>query len=149
MDERVNHSIHGTTNEIPNERLPKEILRPIDTIPEYHITRNETHKISGDCYVSYLGNRYSVPYVHAGRTAKLCIDDRSFRVYVQGKFICEHEIQNGHHRTIRLKEHFSALLAKIRSEPTPAPANWGGVLRFSGPEVERRDLSLYEVEKNE
>lgn len=83
--ERVNHSVHGTTNEIPYERLPKENLKLISTIPDYHIIRNETRKITRDCYISYLGNRYSVPYVHAGRTAKLRIDDRSFKVYVQGK----------------------------------------------------------------
>jgi len=147
--ERVNHSVHGTTNEIPYERLPKENLKPISTIPEYHIIRKETRKISRDCNISYLGNRYSVPYIHAGRTAKLRIDDHSFGVYVQGKLICEHEIQSGSHRTIRVKEHFSGLLAKVRSEPTPAPANVVSVLRFSGPEVEQRNLSSYEVESNE
>ncbi len=147
--ERVNHSVHGTTNEIPYERLQKENLKPIDTLHEYHVIRNEKRKISRDCYVSYLGNRYSVPYIYAGRTAELHIDDHSFKVYVRGKLICEHEIQNGHHRTIRVKEHFSGLLAKVRSEPTPAPAHGGTVLRFSGPEVEQRNLNSYEVESNE
>jgi len=47
--ERVNHSVHGTINEIPYDRLSKENLKPIDTLPEFHIVRKETRKISRDC----------------------------------------------------------------------------------------------------
>lgn len=147
--ERVNNTPHGTTNEIPYERLLKEHMKPFNTLPEYHIIRKETRKISRDCYISYLGNRYSVPYKYAGRTAKLRIDDHSFKIYVQGTFTCEHEIRNGSHQTIREKQHFEGLLAKVQNEPTSALAQPGTVLRFGGPMVEERDLSSYEVKSYE
>lgn len=147
--ERVNNTTHGTTNEIPYERLSKENLKPIDAIPEYHIVRKENRKISRDCYFSYLGNRYSVPHKYSGRNTKLQIDEQCIRVYVQGKFICEHEIHNGSHQTIREKEHFKGLLALVQSEPTPGASQPGTVLRFAGPDVETRDLSSYEVSDHE
>jgi transposase len=64
---RVNSSAHGTTHEIPLERLKSEGLKPIDGVPEYLIILEETRKISKDCFISYLGNKYSVPYRCAGR----------------------------------------------------------------------------------
>jgi len=68
---RVNSNVHGTTHEIPIERLKMEELRQIDTTPEYFSIREDTRKITRDCYISYLGNKYSVPYYFAGREATL------------------------------------------------------------------------------
>ena len=59
---RVNGASHGTTHEIPFERLKQENLKNISDIPPYQIRREESRKVSRDCYISYLGNRYSVPY---------------------------------------------------------------------------------------
>lgn len=64
---RVNATPHGTTNEIPFERLRQENLKPITAIPAYRLRREEYRKISREAYISYLGNRYSVPYRYAGR----------------------------------------------------------------------------------
>ncbi len=57
---RVNSDVHGTTHEIPLERFKAEGLKPIDRVPEYLVIREETRKISRDCFISYLGNKYSV-----------------------------------------------------------------------------------------
>jgi hypothetical protein len=48
---RVNSSAHGTTHEIPLERLKSEGLKPIDGVPEYLVIREETGKISRDCFI--------------------------------------------------------------------------------------------------
>ena len=77
---RVNSTVHGTTNEIPMERLGKEGLRNFDAVPPYHNIREETRKISRDSYVSYLGNRYSVPYRFAGRNCSLQISDKIIHI---------------------------------------------------------------------
>jgi hypothetical protein len=143
---RVNSNVHGTTHEIPLERLKSEGLKPIDGVPEYLVIREETRKISRDCFISYLGNKYSVPYRYAGREATLQIFDGKFRVIVGGEQICEHEILVGSGRTVRNKEHFKGLLSEILKENKAAmnkPRQ--PLLKFESPEVEKRSLSVYEV----
>jgi len=49
----------------PFERLRQENLKPITAIPAYRLRREEYRKISREAYISYLGNRYSVPYRYA------------------------------------------------------------------------------------
>ena len=58
---KVNSQIHGTTHEIPLERLKKESLNQLSSVPAYMTRKEESRKISRDCHVSYKGNRYSVP----------------------------------------------------------------------------------------
>ena len=58
---KVNSQIHGTTHEIPVERLKKESLNQVSAVPAYMTRKEEIRKISRDCYASNRGNRYSVP----------------------------------------------------------------------------------------
>jgi transposase len=113
---RVNSSVHGTTHEIPLERLKIEELKPIDGIPEYLVIHEETRTISRDCFISYIGNQYSVPYRFAGREATLAICNGKFSVIVGGEAICEHEILSGSGRVSRVKEHFKGLMSEILKE---------------------------------
>ena len=143
---RVNSSIHGTTHETPLERLKSEELKPIDFVPEYLVIREEARKISRDCFISYLGNKYSVPYKFAGREATLQIFDSKFRVIVGGEQVCEHEILTGSGRESRNKEHFRGLLSEILKENKAAmnkPRH--SLLKFESPEVEKRSLSVYDA----
>jgi transposase len=142
---RVNSSVHGATHEIPIERHKLEELKPIDAVPEYLIIREETRKISRDCYISYLGNKYSVPYQLAGREATLQIFDNKFRVVVGGKQVCEHELLAGSNRVSRNKEHFKGLLGDILKENLAAMNKIQSSLKFSEPQVEKRYLSVYEA----
>lgn len=142
---RVNSNVHGTTHEIPIERHKLEELRPIDTIPEYITIREETRKISRDCYVSYLGNKYSVPYQLAGREVTLQILDDMFRVVVGGKQICEHVLIAGSNGVSRKKEHFKGLMSDILKENVSAMNKTQSTLKFSEPQVEIRSLSVYEA----
>jgi len=143
---RVNSEVHGTTHEIPLERLKAEGLKPISGIPEYLIIREEIRTISKDCFISYLGNMYSVPYRFAGREATLQIIGYKFRVIVGGEQICEHEILTGNRRVSRVKEHFKGLLGEIQKE-NKASMNKSGksILKFESLEVEKRSLSVYEA----
>ena len=59
------------------ERLKKESLNPLSTVPGYMIRKEEMRKVSRDCYVSYKGNRYSVPWKYAGRESR-CHEKSSF-----------------------------------------------------------------------
>lgn len=142
---RVNSNVHGTTHEVPIERHKLEKLKSVDTIPEYFMIRKETRKISRDCYISYLGNKYSVPYQLAGREATLQILDDKIRVIVSGKQVCEHDLLAGSNRISRNKEHFRGLLGEILKENITAMTKTQSTLKFSELQVEKRSLSVYEA----
>ena len=142
---RINLSVHGTTHEIPTKRHELEELRPIDKMPEYFIIREEIRKISRDCYISYLGNQYSVPYQLAGREATLQILDDKFSVIVGGNQICEHEVLAGNNRVSKNKEHFKGLLGDILMQNVAAMNKSQSILKFSDPNVEKRSLLAYEA----
>jgi transposase len=141
--ERVNSTIHGTTYQIPLERFKEENLSHLDQVPPYRVVHKETRKISRDCYISFLGNKYSVPYRFAGRNAELQIFDGKFEVYVDYEKVCEHEILPGNCRVARKKEHFQGLLSEILKENSKCKKS-SLPLKFSEPEVEKRSLAVYE-----
>lgn len=142
---RVNSSVHGTTHEIPLERLKEEKLILLDQVPPYKVVRIETRKVSSDCYISYLGNKYSVPYIFAGRAVELHISDGKFQVCVGNERICEHEILPGNCRVFRKKEHFQGLLSEILKQNSICRNTSNPPLKFSSPKVEKRSLEIYEV----
>ena len=143
--ERVNSEVHGTTHEIPLDRLNLEGLKPLNGVTEYLIIREEKRTISKDCFISYLGNFYSVPYRFAGREATLQIIGGKFKVIVGGKEVCEHEIIAGRSRVSRIKEHFKGLLGEIQKENRAAMNRSGqSILKFEAVEVEKRSLSVYD-----
>lgn len=143
---RVNSSVHGTTHEIPFERLKSEGLKPTDGVPEYFVIREETRKISRDCFISYLGNKYSVPYKYAGREATLQIFDCKLRIIVGSEQVCEHEILTGSGRESKNREHFRGLLSEIFKENKAAMNKPRlPLLKFESPEVEKRSLSVYDA----
>jgi len=142
---RVNSSVHGTTNEIPLERFKEENLILQDQVPPYKVVKIETRKVSRDCYVSYLGNKYSIPYKFAGRTVELHVSDGKFQVNIDNESICEHEILPGNCRVSRKKEHFQGLLSEILKQNSVCRNTSNLPVKFSGPEVEKRSLEVYEV----
>ena len=129
----VNNRVHGTTHEIPRERLAKEHLNPVGRIPEYFTRREEVRKVSRDCYVAWKGNRYSVPWIHAGREA-LVIEDSAVKIQISGSTVAEHDILPGTGRISRKKEHFQGLLKEIRDQNRA----------LFETAVEKRDLKRYD-----
>ena len=57
----VNGKVHGTTYEIPFDRLPRENLRPFSSYSLYLFQKRYSRKVSRDYYLSLYGNLYSVP----------------------------------------------------------------------------------------
>ena len=141
---RVNATIHGTTNEIPLERLTRENLKSINGIRPYLVRREEYRKISRDAYISYRGNRYSVPYQFAGRDAVLELDETKISIRVGTEVICSHDIQPGHHRQVREKEHFKGLLSLAMKCNSQRMKRSKPLFKVLDPGVEHRPLSSYE-----
>jgi len=131
--EKVNSKVHSTTGRIPNEMIKEEKLNSIDNVPEYSVHLNELRKVSRDCYVSYEGNRYSVPWKYAGREAMVTKTDKII-IKIDNEIVAEHSILEGTGRISRNKEHFIGLLKGIRDQ---------NIMKFDQ-SVERRDLKKYE-----
>lgn len=142
---RVNSSVHGTTQEVPLERFKEENLIHLDQVPPYKVVKLETRKVSRDCYVSYLGNKYSVPYKFAERIAELHIFDGKFQVYIDNESVFEHEILPGNCRVIRKPEHFQGLLSEIVKQNSVCRNTSKILMKLSDPEVEKRSLEVYEA----
>jgi len=142
--DRVNDRIHGTTFEVPSERFKLENLKSLDGISPFPVIREVVRKISRDSYISYNGNRYSVPYRYAGREARVQIEGNSLCILIGFEKVGVHEILAGNHRVSRNKDHFRGLLSEILKENKARPNQSGPVLRFSDPIVETRPLSVYE-----
>lgn len=143
--ERVNRLPHGTTKVPPYERLAEEKLMPLDKSTPYQIVRTEYRKINRDCFFSYMGNLYSVPWRYAGLQAELRIQNRKMAVFVSGTNICEHVQREGAGNTVRVKEHFEGLLKEIMSRNRFDHEARIKTLETRAPEVEKRPLAEYEI----
>ena len=141
---RVNLSTHGTTHEVPAERLKLEGLNEINEVTPYIVTKEESRKISSDSHLSYLGNKYSVPYKFAGRTAMLQIRDTAFSVFVGNELVCRHEIVLGHGKVSRNRDHFKGLLSEILKQNSASRSRGEDIVHFEDVDVEKRSLSVYE-----
>ncbi len=142
--ERVNSTLHGTTHEIPRDRLIRENLSSPVHVPEYQIVLTESRKISRDCYVSYQGNHYSVPYQYAGRTAIVRVTRDLLEVLVRGEIICTHQFVTGGHRVSRNPDHFHGLLSEVMRSTSRRSQVHPVILEITSPSVERRPLAVYD-----
>lgn len=143
---RVNNEVHGTTHEIPSARLKIEQpkLKDIHTIPPYQVVLTENRKVTNDSYVSYLGNKYSVPYRFANRNVMLKITGCTFKVFCNNEELCCHEILPGRNRRIRVKEHFTGLLCETMKENSKKSYSGRPILHFETVDVQNRPLDIYE-----
>ena len=146
---RINGSVHGTTHEIPRERLKSEGLKTLTSIPPYVMRREEVRKVTRDGYVSYQGNRYSVPYQYAGRSVVLEIQDDRMIIRLGSECLCSHVVVPGRSRVVREKEHFKGLLALAMECNSQCKRTTKPLFRMIGPEVEHRPLSVYDRFSNE
>lgn len=161
--EEVNHQPHGTTREVPYERLARESLRSIAHQPDYDTSYVSYRQVAKDCLISYRGNRYSVPHRYAGKTVVVKEPVEGGRIVIchQQERIAEHRLAAGqgamvidqeHYRGLRRSERgrdgFAPLTVKAKpARPQRALAAGPGVGRdFVVPEVEVRPLAIYEVE---
>jgi len=152
---KVNARVHGTTNEIPFDRLKNEKLTPMDSRTPYQIVLTEFRHVSRDCYISFRGNKYSVPWKNAGREAKLLIRETKLDIEIGSENVCTHEIVPGTHRLVKVKEHFAGLYKEIwhrnrnahvrrieRHGQSEAPVV---LLNDPSVQVQKRDLAVYDA----
>lgn len=100
---KVNGKVHGTTGEIPFERLKQEALSPL--VREYIMDKINLRRVQKDCLISFSGNQYSVPAEYVGKDVAVVGLDNMLAAYYEGKQIALHRISyqkkdmvvNAHH----------------------------------------------------
>jgi transposase len=120
LNTQANTRIHGTTQEIPFERLKRENLLPL-TNRFYDTSCLGIRKASSDGFVSYQGNRYSVPYQYSRQSLTLRADQEKIRLYVAGQEepLATHALWQGKGKDISDPKHFEGL--KVKQQ-----ARWDG-----------------------
>ncbi len=142
----VNGRVHGTTHEIPFDRLFRENLRPFSSYPPYIFQKKYSRKVSRDCFISLYGNRYSVPWRYAGSHVDVAVQGTTVLISSGGTILGSHPLLNEKGQHSRKSEHFEGLLKQIHKEPCTNPKK----KRVQRPyieeyAVEERDLSLYDA----
>jgi transposase len=143
--EKVNSKPHGTTKIPPNDRIKEEKLMPFNAKTPYLIVRTEYRKITKECYFSYMGNLYSVPWKYAGLQAQLRIQNKDMQVFVNGENICNHVVRESSGNRIDENEHFDGLLKEIRNRNRSDHERRIKTLKTAAPKVEKRPLVEYDI----
>ena len=107
---KVNAKEHGTTGEVPFERLKKERLNPI--IREYIIDRINLRRVQKDCLISYNGSHYSVPTEYVGRDVAVVSLGSTLAVYHEGKQVALHRISHQKRDMVVNPVHYQRLMIK-------------------------------------
>jgi hypothetical protein len=113
LDKVANARVHGTTKEIPFERLKKENLSPLAN-RFYDTAYSGSRKASADGFISYQGNRYSVPYQYSRKNLNIKADQARIRIYTdsQGEPVAIHTLFKGKGKDISEPAHSAGLKAK-------------------------------------
>jgi transposase len=108
LDFTANVRIHGTTGEVPFDRLPLEHLQSIVGKPDYDTSLIVFRRATKDCFVSYDGNYYSVPWEYARKTLKLKVTAEGQLIILnpQDQEVACHRVGNGHNQRIAVAAHY-------------------------------------------
>lgn len=115
--------------------------------PLFPIAHWETREVSRDCFVSYRGKRYSVPYRYAGQTVKIKETlDHHLEIYDEHECIATHPILTDKATTRVRMEYYEGLESK---EKGMKAKNVEGLTTDDlhshtlSPNVEKRPLTAY------
>ena len=151
MNSIANPRVHGTTGEIPFERLALEGLQLLPG-QRFDTSIKTERYASRDCLVSYDGNFYSVPAAWAQKM--LLIKETEDRQLVilngLGEVVAQHRKLPGRYKRAIVAAHYAGLpvLASRARQPQAiqAPASSDCImLGVAAPQVETRPLSVYEL----
>lgn len=150
LDQTANLRVHGTTGQVPFDRLPLEHLLPLDGKPDYDTSLIAFRRSTKDCFVSYDGNYYSVPSDYARKTLQVKETEEGQLIVldVEDEEIARHRLAEGHNLRVAVSTHY----AHLRCTSRPArrrgaiqvPAPQSEPFLPAAPEVETRPLVWYE-----
>ena len=147
----ANVRIHGTTGEVPFERLPDEGLASIYGKPDYDTSLIVHRRCSRDCLISYEGNFYSAPSAYAGErvTVKATEDGELLVLNERGEIVAWHTLSAGSNQRVVVAEHYAGIpFSSLK--PRKAGARQVSVQDLTpipwpdAPRVEARPLATYQ-----
>ncbi|MBI5227453.1 IS21 family transposase [Candidatus Micrarchaeota archaeon] len=92
--QKVNSQIHGTTKEVPFERLKQEkpLLTDLTNKPDFKLSEVFYRKAGVDCLVPLDCSFYSVPPKFAGKELTVKKEGDGLKLFYRGELIAEHKI---------------------------------------------------------
>lgn len=151
----ANCRVHGTTGEVPSQRLPQEGLLSAAKALGYDTSLRFSRQVSRDCCISYEGNLYSVPATFARQLVQVKVTETDQLIVCseQGQEVARHHLLRGVHQCSTQAEHYQSLRARSPQAAVPSPEPLTGEvpgltaqlpLFWEAPVVEVRSLSVYE-----
>ncbi|KJJ84551.1 transposase [Candidatus Omnitrophus magneticus] len=144
----INMRTHSTTRQIPLEKLVSENLQSIENKNLYDTREIFYRQVYKDCYFSFNGNYYSVPFQYAEKEVAVeYLDEKNIAVKYRNEIITchtllEEEIKG---RYITKEEHI-AELKKIRHAHTlqRPKENFKKIVNPSAKTIEANSISTFD-----
>lgn len=117
---RVDGRVHGTTNEVPNERFEQERPR-LKALPSSSIRVRERRlqrRVSNDAFVDIDTVRYSVPHGLVRVRVEVDVGEQRVRVFDGPKLVADHPRSKEPHTQIIDKAHHVGLWRASTASPT-------------------------------
>lgn len=154
--EVANRRVHGTTHRIVWDEweAEKPFLLPLRGRLPYPYVPQVMRRVSRDAYVSYGGNRYSVPWTSAGQEVAVTTQGGHLEIVRGEERLALHVLCSGVHQVITIPEHHVGIplgtartggKAKVRireAAPVPSVAELPAIIPTYAVQV--RPLSVYE-----
>jgi hypothetical protein len=105
LDNIANTRIHATTQAIPLDRLKEEKLHSLRD-GDYILEQSETRRSSKDCYISFDGNRYSIPYQYSCRDLTVKIRGQELHIFYGNQLIATHRLSYQKGQMVTDSQHF-------------------------------------------
>jgi hypothetical protein len=115
---RVDGRIHGTTNEVPNERFEQEQLK-LKGLPSSSIRVRERRlqrRVSNDAFVDVDTVRYSVPHRLVRRSVQVLVGDCEVVVFDGADLVARHDRCFEPHQRVTDVAHFVGLCRVTTSD---------------------------------
>lgn len=144
----ANRRVHGTTHQVIFDAWEAErsCLQPVGSRVPFPYVPQVARRVSRDAYVSYQGNRYSVPWQAAGQEVTVREADGQVTIHREGQLLAAHPRGSGRHEVFTVPAHHATLPA------TSGGARGRGKVKITvteerpaAPAVEVRALAIYEA----
>ena len=147
LDKTANKKKNETTQEPPVQRWQTEQLQlqVWGVKPLFPTSHWEVREVSRDCFVSYLGKKYSVPFRYASQKVKLKVTlDKQLEIYDAQDRIAQHPIMTGKaHMHIQFEHYEKSEEQQKEQKQQNSPGFPTPDFCPSTPQVEARSLATY------
>ena len=136
---------HGTTHQRPIDRFADEARALVPTAGHASFLQAMVRErvVADDWLVSIDGNRYSVPFMLIGKTVQVVRQGGSWVIRHRGAVVAEHPVLAGRAQLSVQPEHGPGAAARNARQRFAVPSS-STAAAGSAPEVEVRDLAVYE-----